>query len=146
MLLKTETIDQTGATIVVGDGIKCDLCKSIHKEKFVYYSLNFTRIMVHVSDKNTYPSQKEFDIDICTKCFEQMKDGSLKFAQNGAIKIICDFCGKSHISDIFQYYNVEFDEVDVNRDRDVVIEVNKNIIRLSICTECVIGIITKKEK
>jgi len=53
------------------DGIKCDRCGKILKNKFIYYSDKRTRVIVDNERKQTGPAAVERDVvdfDICEDC------------------------------------------------------------------------------
>lgn len=87
------------------DGVACDWCGFIQKNKFVYYSLDSKGLEVNTASSSVVQLGKELDIDICEKCYKTMEDGVKKFIINGVKRgtIKCDFCPKV-LSGSFKYH------------------------------------------
>ena len=72
------------------DGIYCDLCGSLHVNKFCYYSAKFHKIEVDCDAYKSVVVQgksmkyikdvvlRDLDLDICENCMDKMKDTVLK--------------------------------------------------------------------
>lgn len=107
MLLKTK------------DGIACDLCCSIHKENFIYYSLEGIPVNV---DTNTFlvaKQSKDIDLDICEKCYndtEQTVRKHLAAAPPARGTIKCDLCPKI-MTGKFTYHIILIHKVHVDKEQ-----------------------------
>ena len=59
------------------DGIQCDGCGTVLRDKFDYYSINCARVKVDCDRAETSPVQVDDDIldfDICTECHKKRID------------------------------------------------------------------------
>ena len=107
MLLKTK------------DGIYCDICGTIYKDVFTYYSFESTTISVDTAARSVNQGNKDLDVDVCEKCYTNAEDrvrkNLVKIMTPNTIK--CDFCtvimkGK------FDYHRILIHKVDVDRNTD----------------------------
>lgn len=57
-------------------GITCDLCGSVYRDKFIYYSAKIDMIEVDSSIQKTGViniDRRFLDLDYCSACFEKIK-------------------------------------------------------------------------
>lgn len=106
MLLKTK------------DGIACDLCGTIAKDNFVYYSFEGKPVLVDAAAHLVSQQPKDLDLDVCEKCYadaEQVVRKNLAPAVvPGTVK--CDLCTKL-MSGKFQYHIVLIHKVHVDKEQ-----------------------------
>jgi uncharacterized Zn finger protein len=106
MLLKTK------------DGVACDLCGTISKENFTYYSFEGTPVLVDAATCVVSQQSKDLDIDVCEKCYSEAEQVVRKniapAIARGTVK--CDLCTKV-MSGKFQYHIVLIHKVHVDKDQ-----------------------------
>lgn len=106
MLLKTK------------DGICCDLCGSIYKENFEYYSFEGTPVSVDTAACIVARQPKDLDLDVCGKCYsnaeQTVKKNLASVIARGTVK--CDLCTKV-MSGKFQYHIVLIHKVHVDKEQ-----------------------------
>jgi len=105
------------------DGILCDLCGTVYKSDFSYFSWDFKQ--VEVID-NRRPSlnqllrmQTVFSLDVCTLCWDKYKSKIIKNyattmskVRKVPIGIVCDLSGVKLLG-TFSYYYIEVTKVGV---------------------------------
>jgi hypothetical protein len=106
MLLKTK------------DGIACDLCGSISKENFVYYSFEGTPVSVDTAACIVAQQPKDLDIDVCEKCYTEAEQIVRKNLAPAVVRgtVKCDLCTKV-MSGKFQYHIVIIHKVYVDKEQ-----------------------------
>ncbi len=106
MLLKTK------------DGVACDLCGSISKENFIYYSFESTPVQIDTTACIVSQQPKDLDIDVCEKCYEStittVKKNLAPAIARGTVK--CDLCVKV-MNGKFQYHIILIHKVHVDKDQ-----------------------------
>lgn len=109
------------------DGLSCDQCGTTYRTDFMYYSFDFRLLSVinnrHPSLDNIFRSQVTFSLDICTACFEKIKDSIIKNYANtmtndvrkrgrNSPAIVCELTGKKLLG-TYNYYHCNVIKVDV---------------------------------
>jgi len=104
MLLKTK------------DGICCDICGTVYKDQFTYYSFESNVVSVDSAAFRVAQGSKDLDVDICEKCYvnaeEKVKKHIAKAVPPNTVK--CDFC-TSILKGKFTYHRILIHKVDVDR-------------------------------
>jgi hypothetical protein len=117
------------------DGIKCDICGSVHRERFTYYSVDQTP---HERVAMAVASGHAESFDICESCFDSMKEEckkNLGTVQRGSIK--CDSCPK-YMQGEFKYYRAIIAKVVVDRDQkeEGPLDVEYRCMDFNFCDDC----------
>lgn len=109
------------------DGIACDQCGTTYKTDFLYYSFDFRLIPVQENRRpdlqQIFNMQVVFSLDICTQCFEQIKEEviknysktmtpNVKFRGRPQVGVICEISGEKMVG-TFNYYHCNVVRVDV---------------------------------
>lgn len=99
------------------DGISCDLCGIILKNKFTYFSVESKGIQVDASKAQVVQLGKDLDVDVCDPCYTKMEEAVRKYVVNGVQRgtIKCDFCPKI-LSGAFKYHVLLIHKVTADRD------------------------------
>lgn len=108
------------------DGVACDHCGTTYRTDFQYYSFDFRLLTVtnnrRPSLSDIFRSQITFSLDICTACFDTIKNKVIKHYENSmtsnikhrgkhANHVFCELTGKKLIG-TFNYYHCNV--IDVN--------------------------------
>lgn len=121
------------------DGISCDLCGFIQKNRFTYYSLESKGIQVNTSGNSIAQLGRDLDIDVCEKCYNDMIEAVKKYIVNGTKRgtIKCDFCPKVH-SGNFKYHVLSIHKVTADKDvkEQGPSDVQMNIMDFNLDDEC----------
>lgn len=120
------------------DGIRCDFCGSIFKDKFKYYAVESNDITV-VKSQSRGSRSSNFEHDACETCYGNMVDKCK--ANIGRIlpqKVKCDFCPTYH-SDTFTYKRFEIHAVDVDIDREKPTVVERRVMDFNVGECCFKG-------
>lgn len=106
MLLKTK------------DGVACDLCGTISRENFVYYSFESTPVMVDTGASMVLRQPKDLDIDVCEKCYADAEEMVRKNLAPAVVPntVKCDMCTKT-LSGKFQYHIILIHKVHVDKEQ-----------------------------
>ena len=98
------------------DGIGCDLCGVIYRNRFTYYSLESKGIQVNAAAHSVVQLGKDMDIDVCEKCYTDMIEAVKKYLVNGTKRgtIKCDFCPKV-LNGAFKYHTLLIHKVSADR-------------------------------
>lgn len=99
------------------DGISCDLCSMILKNKFTYYSIDSKGIQVNTATASMAQLGKDLDIDVCEGCYTAMIEAVKKYIVNGTARgsVKCDFCPKV-VSGNFKYHILAIHKVTADKD------------------------------
>lgn len=104
MLLKTK------------DGISCDVCGTIYKDVFNYYSFESSKIAIDSATMRVTQLGKDLDIDVCEKCYvaaeDKVRKNLIKAPVAGTVK--CDFCTKL-LKGKFDYHRILIHKVEVDK-------------------------------
>lgn len=123
------------------DGISCDLCSMIQKNRFTYYSLDSKGVQVNAAAASVVQLGKDLDIDICEKCYMDMITAVKKYIVNGTKRgtIKCDFCPKT-LSGAFKYHVLALHKVSADKDvkEQGPSDVQMNIMDFNLDDECFI--------
>ena len=96
------------------DGISCDICGTIYKDNFVYYSWESTKFAV--SPPSAPQQEKDLDTDVCEKCYGNAESKVKAFIADrlvpGTIK--CDFCSDK-LSGKFIYHRFLIHKVTIDK-------------------------------
>ena len=68
------------------DRIYCDTCGIIYKNKFTYYSVEYTKVIVDSECSKTGAceiSKEELNLDVCQKCYDEIKQKVLAVSKKG---------------------------------------------------------------
>ena len=99
------------------NGIACDHCGMSYRDDFDYFSFDFH----HAESNDNYRSPIEhilhsdviFSIDVCTSCFDQLKDNivknygkSMSPKRSVSNRLICDLTGDYMVGSFIYYYCV----------------------------------------
>lgn len=97
------------------DGIACDICGSIHRSEFTYYSMDVQSIVTDSSKMTTGVGATKDAFDVCGICYnkwlDQCKTNLGDLRKN---KIKCDLCPQ-YLSGKFEYFRAIFTKVDVEK-------------------------------
>lgn len=98
------------------DGISCDICSTIYKDQFNYYSFESNGIAVDSAAMRVSQLGKDLDIDVCEKCYiaaeEKVRKHIAKTPPAGAVK--CDFC-TNILKGKFSYHRMLIHKVEVDK-------------------------------
>ena len=100
------------------DGIACDHCGTTYRTDFQYFSFDFRLLAVSNNRRpsldNIFRSQITFSLDICTACFEKIKDRVVEHYGNSmhgnskqigrVFPFFCELTGKK-LAGTFNYYH-----------------------------------------
>lgn len=121
------------------DGISCDLCAMIYKNRFTYYSLESKGLMVNTTGTSIAQLGKDLDIDVCEACYNAMIEAVKKYIVNGTGRgsIKCDFCPKVQ-SGNFKYHVLAIHKVSADKDvkEQGPSDVQKDIMDFNLDDEC----------
>lgn len=121
------------------DGISCDLCSIIHRNRFTYYSIESKGLQVNASANSIAQLGKDLDIDVCEACYNAMIEAVKKYIVNGTSRgsIKCDFCPKVQ-SGSFKYHVLIIHKVSADKDvkEQGPSDVQKNIMDFNLDDEC----------
>jgi hypothetical protein len=120
------------------DGITCDICKVVYKDKFIYYSFDFNSIEVDSSKMFINNSGVSYDIDVCDQCFENFKK-KIIISANKHNTIKCDLCSVQ-MTGKFLYYRVLIHKIFVDKSNTKNTTVEKNVFDLNVDQQCFKGI------
>lgn len=112
------------------DGVICDFCGVVYKDAFVYYSIQSTLISIKHGFRNQ--SQGPLDRDMCMTCYDNLTAKvkiNLGPHKKGFIK--CDL-SKNYGNADFTYLVMNFDRIDVDRNRATKMTVDKQVIDLNV--------------
>jgi hypothetical protein len=113
------------------DGIICDLCGTIYKDEFVYYAVAASKISL-VSNMRSGAPSSVLSADLCTPCYDKMLDQvRANLGPHSRKSIKCDL-SKQRKTGTFDYYRLIFDHIDVNRNREPDVKVEKNVMDLTL--------------
>lgn len=99
------------------DGISCDLCGLIQKNRFTYYSIESKGLQVNTAGASIVQLGKDLDIDVCEGCYGSMIEAVKKYLVNGSKRgtIKCDFCPKVEVGN-FKYHVLGIHKVTADKD------------------------------
>lgn len=114
------------------NGIICDHCGLIQKDKFKYYS---TRSIKHrlVSGNRTAPVDGGLNSDMCSNCYDNiLKKVKANLGPYRKNRIKCDL-SKTYKAGSFEYYIIYFDLVNVDKELgENAVKVEKNVMDLNV--------------
>lgn len=113
------------------DGIMCDLCGAIHKDRFEYYTTETTKIKV-INNQKVARADIKFNKDVCPQCYEDILSTVRKHLgpfKAGHIK--CDL-SSIYKSGTFDYYTMVFGRVIVDKDLDPPALVQERVMDLNL--------------
>lgn len=121
------------------DGISCDLCGFVQKNRFTYYSMESKGLQVNTAGNSIAQLGKDLDIDVCEKCYGAMLEAVKKYIVNGTKRgsIKCDFC-PSVKSGTFKYHALIIHKVTADKDvkEKGPAEVQMNVMDFNLDDEC----------
>jgi hypothetical protein len=127
------------------DGIRCDICGTIHRDKFTYYSVDWNTIKVDTGRQMVAPVPDTESFDVCSGCYE----GFLSACKSHMGKARpqqtkCDFCPQ-YMKGVFDYTRAMFTkvEVDIKQKEEGPLAVEKRYMDFNICGKCKSGIVNK---
>jgi hypothetical protein len=127
------------------DGIGCDTCGRSYRTQFTYYSYESERVEVDAKKMKTATREKDLDLDVCEKCYENMHN---KVKDNLAPKEIkdtikCDFC-PNLMKNNFIYHRILIHKVTVDKEqeKDGPASVDMKHFDLRLDDNCFKGLIT----
>jgi hypothetical protein len=124
------------------DGISCDLCGFVQKNRFLYYSLESKGVEVNTAAASIAQLGKDLDIDVCEKCYAAIIEGIKKYIVNGVKRgtIKCDLCPKIQ-SGSFKYHTLLIHKVLVDKDvkEKGPADVQMNVMDLNLDDQCFIA-------
>jgi hypothetical protein len=127
MLLKTK------------DGIYCDLCGSIYKDNFMYFSFEGTPVSVDTAACSVSQQPRDLDLDVCEKCYSNTEQAVRKNLAPAIIRgtIKCDLCTKV-MSGKFGYHIVLIHRVHVDKEanKDGPSQVEMKFMDFNLDDEC----------
>jgi hypothetical protein len=109
------------------DGIACDQCGTTYKTDFLYYSFDFRLVPVQENRKpsiqQVFNLQIVFSLDICTQCFEGIKQKvvenyaktmtpNVKLRGRTQVGVVCELTGEK-LAGTFAYYHCNVVRVEV---------------------------------
>jgi hypothetical protein len=113
------------------DGIICDFCGTIYRDRFVYYSVNDSKRTI-ANNFLTSAQQGEMNADMCTHCYEKLLNDVRKYlgpVKKGKIK--CDL-SKQYKNGTFTYHWMVFDKVDIDKSRADEVKIDKKVMDLTL--------------
>ncbi|MEM3000669.1 MAG: hypothetical protein QXP41_00555 [Candidatus Nitrosocaldus sp.] len=98
------------------DGIYCDICGTIYKDQFTYFSWESNEVVVN--PPNVSKHGKDLDIDVCEKCYIAAENKVRQFISNKVIPgtIKCDFC-TNVMKGSFIYHKFIIHKVHIDRNK-----------------------------
>lgn len=124
------------------DGISCDVCGTIYKDNFAYYSFESTLIAVDSKNLAVQQHHKDLDLDVCEKCYlnaeSKVKKNISKVVVPNTIK--CDFC-PTILKGSFNYHRMLIHRVLVDSSQKdpkgtLIPTVNKNFMDFNADDQC----------
>jgi hypothetical protein len=115
------------------DGIMCDLCGSTHKEVFEYYPTE-TYLVKVVNGMKVGRGDAKFSKDVCSTCYNGILDkvrANVGVFKHGHVK--CDL-SNTYKAGTFDYYEMFFDKVAVDRNANPSTVVEKRVMDLNLIT------------
>lgn len=96
-------------------GIICDFCGITYRDQFTYYSVT-TILNKVINGMRVSRAPDKFNTDCCVGCYESMREKCMQFIGSFKHKTVkCDFSDQ-YLSGTFDYYVLNFDKVDVDKE------------------------------
>lgn len=106
------------------DGIRCDLCGSVHKSDFSYYSCD--GVGLKIANKMSSKTSKNINFDMCEICYGKARDKILSHIKDAKIGYV-----KDDYSDNFynngEYMSITLTQVSVEQKKGGVVSQNLDI-------------------
>lgn len=99
-----------------GACVACDLCATRMKDNFVYYSFEGTPVIVDTNTHMVSQQPKDFDIDVCEKCYADAETMVRNHLAPAPVKntVKCDYCTKL-MSGKFTYHIILIHKVYIDK-------------------------------
>ncbi len=129
------------------DGIRCDVCGSVHRDKFAYYSMDCSVIKVNTAAQMVSPMPGADSFDMCDGCYNEMLSKckeNLGAVRRGQTK--CDIC-PTYMTGVYNYTRSLFTKVNVDiKCKESPMASEKKYMDFNICEKCKSELVNKVNK
>ena len=115
------------------DGISCDFCGIILKNKFIYYSLRSTEYRI-INNMKMLGKDPKFNKDMCDSCYDQTVADIMKHIGKYKPGHIKDDLSKDYFTGTFNYWYIILDKIEINKDlpSDNQVDIEKHVLDLNV--------------
>lgn len=106
------------------DGIRCDLCGSVHKKNFSYYSAD--GIGLKISNKMSSKTSRNLNFDMCELCYGKTRDIILSHIKDAKVGYVKDDYSDNFFNNA-EYMSIILTKVVVNSESGGVVSQDQDI-------------------